>query len=157
MAMLMLSLSVFNCSDDQFMDDNAQSRTQAIGNPDEEVNPQPYYASWIYVMDARFSRSTCWTGPGVCFKNGFGDIWDYSMVDNSTSDDVGPIGLHLENNQLHFRFFRSLEEDTFIIEEDVKLNESLAKALGKPIVIRAGEYRVSYDRNKYGDSVVDIY
>jgi hypothetical protein len=119
-------------------------------------SPTRLYASWIYVMDVRFSRETCATGPGVCFKNDFGDIWNYNFVDNSTDGDVGPVGVKLEKEQLHFTFFRSLEEDSFIIEEDVTLNNKLSRALGRRITLKAGNYPVSYDNYRYGEAYVDI-
>lgn len=109
-------------------------------------------------MDARYSRGTCSTGPGVCFKDGYGNIFSPSFVDNTPDDsDTGPIGMHLEGNKIHFTFFRSLEEDTFILQEDVRLNEKLASALGSnSIVLKAGRYTVSREKNKYGEAFVDF-
>ncbi len=112
----------------------------------------------IYVMDARFSRTTCSTGPGVCFKDGSGNIWDYDLrINPSGGNDVGTLGIELAGDQLHFSFFKSLEEDAFIVEEDVKLNDNFAKALGKSvIIIKAGTYRVTYDNYKYGEAYANF-
>jgi hypothetical protein len=111
----------------------------------------------VYVMDVRFSRETCATGPGVCFKDGFGDIWDYSLIDNSNDPDVGPIGVELAGDQLHLTFYRSLEEDTFIVQEDVAINETLCRALGKSsLSMKTGRYAVSYKTHKFGEALVDI-
>lgn len=111
----------------------------------------------VYVMDVRFSRETCATGPGVCFKDGFGDIWDYSFIDNSNDPDVGPIGVELAGDQLLLTFYRSLEEDAFIVQEDVAINETLCRALGKSsLSIKAGRYAVSYKTHKFGEALVDI-
>ena len=112
----------------------------------------------IYVMDARFSRTTCSTGPGVCFKDGGGNIWSYDFAINpSDGGDVGTIGIDIAGASLHFSFFESLEEDSFVVEQDVKLNDEFAKALGKSvIVLKAGTYRVSYDNYKYGEAYADF-
>ena len=115
-----------------------------------------YYDEFrVYVMDSRFSRATCATGPGVCFQDGFGNIWDYAFVDNSNDPDVGPIGVSITNNRLNLSFYRSLEEDKFIINRDVTVNPSLARALGKrSIVLKAGIYPVSFERFANGESTV---
>jgi hypothetical protein len=115
-----------------------------------------YYDEFrVYVMDSRFSRATCATGPGVCFQDGFGNIWDYAFVDNSNNPDVGPIGVSVANNRLNLSFYRSLEEDTFIIDRDVTVNPNLARALGKrSIVLKAGVYPVSFERFANGESNV---
>lgn len=112
----------------------------------------------IYVMDARFSRTTCSTGPGVCFKDGGGNIWSYDFfISPSDGGDVGTIGIDIAAARLHFTFFESLEEDSFIVEEDVRLNDEFAKALGKSaIILKAGTYRVSYDNYKYGEAYADF-
>lgn len=48
---------------------------ELLNNTNLEVKQaRAYYAPWVYVMDWRFSRGTCTTGPGVCFKNDYGDI-----------------------------------------------------------------------------------
>ena len=148
-------IALVGCQDEGLTKSSSQSTVSA---GDGQVStPHLYYASWIYVMDARFSSATCATGPGVCFKNGFGDIWDYAFFDNSLSGDVGPVGVKVDDEKLHMSFFRSLEEDSFIVEEDVQLNDKLANALGKNvIVIKAGKYRVTFDNYKYGEALVDM-
>lgn len=109
----------------------------------------------VYVMDSRFSRTTCSTGPGVCFQDGFGNIWDYAFVDNSHDPEVGPIGVSIVNDRVNLSFYRSLEEDKFIIERDVVVNPTLARALGKrSIILKAGIYPVSFARFANGESNV---
>ncbi|MEO8516343.1 MAG: hypothetical protein ABI426_06345 [Flavobacterium sp.] len=116
-----------------------------------------YYDEFrVYVMDSRFSRTTCATGPGVCFQDGFGNIWDYAFIDNSDDPEVGPIGVSIVNDRLSLSFYRSLEEDKFIIERDVTVNPSLARALGKrTIILKAGIYPVSFERFANGESTVN--
>ena len=112
----------------------------------------------VYVMDARFSRTTCWTGPGVCFKDGFGNVWDYNFFDNQINNpDVGPIGVTLSGENLNLGFYRSLEEKEFILESDVVLTSSLANALGKKrIIMKAGAYPLSHTRLRNGEASVKI-
>jgi hypothetical protein len=161
-AALAFVAGMVGCSKDEDVKiaDNTQSSVAV--NDDSKLNAR-YYAPWVYVMDARFSRGTCSTGPGVCFKDGNGNTWNYgdligyAFVDNSTDGDVGPIGMHLDRDKIHLAFFRSLEEDTFIIDEDVRLSDKLAGALGgTTIILKAGVYKVSYDTYKYGEAVVDF-
>lgn len=131
----------------------AAGESEDIGESDGDV----IYASRVYVLDVRFSRQTCATGPGVCFKDGFGNIWDYNYFDRWADDgDVGPIGVELDGDQLRLVFYRSLEEDLFIIHEDVKVNESLCRALGRSFTIKAGEYPVSFEGNEFGAALVSI-
>lgn len=143
--------------------DNALNETDAFNIKPTVDNDQPSdddegSSLRIYVMDARFSRTTCSTGPGVCFKDGSGNIWSYDFyVRPSGGDDVGTIGIELSGEKLHFTFFRSLEEDSFIVEEDVQMDGKIASALGKEILIlKAGTYRVSYDHYKYGEAYADF-
>lgn len=151
-----LVVALVSCNDELVKTDT-QTTPAAVATGSVTPSPSIYYAYWVYVMDVRFSRATCATGPGVCFKNGFGDIWDYSFIDNSTDGDVGPIGVALTNNKIHVSFFRSLEEDAFIIDEDVAINSTLARALGKSeIILKAGKYAVDYTNYKFGEAYVTI-
>lgn len=123
----------------------------------DSENARFYNLFRVYVMDPRFSRATCATGPGVCFKDGVGHIWDYNFYDNSIgNNDVGPIGISLTEKGLHLGFFRSLEEKELIIAEDAVLDQGVTNALGKKrIIIKAGRYSVAFNRLRHGESKVD--
>jgi hypothetical protein len=145
-----LFISLVSCQKEELLERN-ESQTTTNNNLDSR-----YYDEFtIYVMDSRYSRGTCSTGPGVCFKDSFGHIWDYNLFNLVSNPDVGPVGVTLAENQISLTFFRSLEEDVFIIEEDVTVNASLSRAFGKrEIILKAGKYEVNYDENKYGKSKV---
>ncbi len=147
-----LLISLASCQKEDLEQQNTNPSDVKITNESGR-----YYDEFrVYVMDSRFSRATCATGPGVCFQDGFGNIWDYAFVDNNSDDpDVGPIGVSIVNDRLNLSFYRSLEERDFIIDRDVVVNPSLAKALGKKsIVLKAGRYPVSFERFINGESNV---
>ena len=163
------SIVIWSCSKDE-TSNQVQDETQIETN----VSAKAYYAPWVYVMDWRFSRGTCATGPGVCFQNDDGDIWDYSFVSNggSTIDevknnlvrfttsedpDVGVIAYQLEGDMLRMVFSRSLEEEQLVISEDTDLGQGLAAMLGKAsITIPRGSYRVNMGTFEHGEALVPI-
>lgn len=155
-AVMMAAIIAVSCSQDD--ESVSIKQTNKQDHLSDASHSARYNFPWEYVMDARYSRGTCSTGPGVCFKNGYGDIFSPSFVDNTPDDgDTGPIGMHLEGDKMHFTFFRSLEEDVFIIREDVQLNEKLATALGQPVIIlKAGQYNVRFDAYKHGEAFVTL-
>ena len=131
------------------------------------------YWPWDYVMDWRYSRLECATGPGVCFRSESGDIFrfytkgdDYVnevnetmarlMADNPDPDN-GLIVFSLVDNVLHLIFSRELEEGSFVVQEDHELNSGLAEQLGQEqIIILAGEYDVSHDNFEFGETFINI-
>ena len=136
-------------------DDLQQKSTTPTAVKSEKEFGRYYDEFRVYVMDSRFSRASCGTGPGVCFQDGFGNIWDYAFRDNSNDSEVGPIGVGIVNDHINLSFYRSLEEDKFIIDRDVTVNPSLARALGKrSIVLKAGIYPVTFERFAHGESNV---
>jgi hypothetical protein len=136
--------------------EDLEPKNTKISTVKTENNFGRYYDEFrVYVMDSRFSRGSCGAGPGVCFQDGFGNKWEYALIDNSDNPDVGPIGVSIVNSSLNLSFYRSLEEDKFIIERDVTLNPSLTRALGKRnIVLKAGVYPVNFERVAHGESLV---
>ncbi|CAM1364914.1 conserved hypothetical protein [Tenacibaculum sediminilitoris] len=147
---------------------------ELLNNKNLEVKQaRAYYAPWVYVMDWRFSRGTCTTGPGVCFKNDYGDILVYGSVSSDSSEEVketfsklmegnndednGVIAFRNEGESLRLVFSRSLEEENFIISEDVYLREDVATKLDKTnVVLQAGEYVVDYSRFKNGEVLIPV-
>ncbi|WP_459211789.1 hypothetical protein [Aquimarina rhabdastrellae] len=141
----------------------------AVENLDNEITSSKILAEnppWIYVLDARYSR-TCSTGPGVCFKNEEGEIWNFvyktiegdlpkEIRDDHEDPDIGGIYLTLEGDKVHFVFTEKVETDVLVIEEDVRLPRELFKEYVEDgVVIKAGEYKISYDRyEKYGEAWV---
>ena len=132
-----------------------------------------YWFPWDYVMDWRYSRAECATGPGVCFRNGYGDIFriytngdgyvnevtdtmNRLMADNRDPDN-GLIVFSLEDSVLHLVFSRELEEGNFIVDENQQLGQPLVERLGREeIVIPAGEYEVSYENFEFGETFINI-
>lgn len=124
-----------------------------------------YYLPWEYVMDWRYGR-TCSPGGGVCFKNGDGDVfeyWNYMVApgdvpgDDVTDAEVGPMYLRIENARLHVIFCRSVEGNTFDVDEPVRFRDELLQALGAKFALKPGNYRVDFSRYKdYGESWIDI-
>ncbi len=145
-------------------------------NLEQELNnsERGLFFPWDYVMDWRYSRAECATGPGVCFRNGYGDIFrmytkpgddyvsevtrfmDRLMADNDDPDD-GLIVFSIEGNTLRLIFSRALEEDVFIVEEDQVIRGELAERLGREqISIPAGEYEVHYGSFEHGESYINV-
>ncbi|WP_428740535.1 hypothetical protein [Tenacibaculum sp.] len=139
----------------------------------EVKQARAYYAPWVYVMDWRFSRGTCTTGPGVCFKNDDGDILVYGNASSGSSEEVketfskllegnndednGVIAFRNEGESLRLVFSRSLEEEDLIISEDVYLRDDIVKELEKTnITLRAGKYVVDYSRFKNGEVLIPV-
>lgn len=147
---------------------------ELLNNTNLEVKQaRAYYAPWVYVMDWRFSRGTCTTGPGVCFKNDYGDILVYSNASSGSSEEVketfsklmegnndednGVIAFRNEGESVRLVFSRSLEEEGFIISEDVTLREEVATKLDKTnITLQAGKYVVDYSRFKNGEVLIPV-
>lgn len=146
---------------------------ELLNNKNLEVKQaRLYYAPWVYVMDWRFSRGTCTTGPGVCFKNDYGDILVYGNASSGSSDEVkeifsklmegnndednGVIAFRNEGESLRLVFSRSLEED-FIISEEISLRDDIVKELGETnITLQAGKYVVDYSRFKNGEVLIPL-
>lgn len=162
---------IWSCTKDE-------SSTPAQDETQQELTTttKAYYPPWVYVMDVRFSRDTCATGPGVCFQNGDGDIWDYMFVGNGGStieevkanldrfdindddeDDIGVVAYQREGDMLRVVFSRSLEEENFVLSSDKELEQGLAAALGKAsITIPKGSYRVNKGTFEHGEALVPI-
>lgn len=147
---------------------------ELLNNKSLEVKQaRMYNPPWVYVMDWRFSRETCATGPGVCFKNDDGDILVYGNASSSSSEEVkevfsklmegnndedkGVIAFRNEGESLRLIFSRSLEEENFIISEDVTLREDVAAKLNKTnITLQAGKYVVDYSRFMNGEVLIPV-
>lgn len=147
---------------------------ELLNNTNLEVKQaRAYYAPWVYVMDWRFSRGTCTTGPGVCFKNDYGDILVYGNASSGSSEEVketfsklmegnndednGVIAFRNEGESVRLVFSRSLEEEGFIISENVTLREEVATKLDKTnITLQAGKYVVDYSRFKNGEVLIPV-
>ncbi|AZJ36077.1 hypothetical protein [Tenacibaculum singaporense] len=147
---------------------------ELLNNKNLEVKQaRAYYAPWVYVMDWRFSRGTCTTGPGVCFKNDYGDILVYGNASSGSSDEVkeifsklmegnndednGVIAFRNEGESLRLIFSRSLEEEDFIISEEISLRDDIVKELGETnITLQAGKYVVDYSRFKNGEVLIPL-
>jgi hypothetical protein len=155
---LLILGSVFSltaCQDNEVVKkDNPPVESIGTGNSGSDTGGNSLR---IYVLDVRYSRTTCSTGPGVCFKDGSGNIWSYDFIEvQGGGGEVGPLGVDVAGERLHLTFFRPLEEDAFIVEQDVALNDNVSAALGKSIVLKAGKYTVRHDAYKYGEAYVDL-
>lgn len=128
-----------------------------IGGP---LNP------WIYWLDARYSR-TCSTGPGVCFKNGDGEPWDWVYINNvPTSDEIeetnpdfdeGGVMIGLEGDQVRMIFTKDVESESIYIDEEFTLPEGMfSNFVEGPITVLAGEYKLNFDNYKYGEVVFKV-
>ncbi|WP_438711973.1 hypothetical protein ACSTS3_05725 [Aquimarina muelleri] len=166
--MLLFFLSiVFACSKEE---ETVLIQKQNIDNKHSGVHMAP----WTLSMDWRFSHGTCATGPGVCFKDGDGDIvigWGSVfnnggiissaeqlhkafkvLMDGNEDKDNGVIAFRVERDQLHMVFSRSLEEPDFILKEDVVLRKKLSIHLGMDeIIIPAGVYKVDRSNFEHGE------
>ncbi|RSC93731.1 hypothetical protein [Tenacibaculum singaporense] len=147
---------------------------ELLNNKNLEVKQaRAYYAPWVYVMDWRFSRGTCTTGPGVCFKNDYGDILVYGntssgssgevkeifskLMEGNNDEDNGVIAFRNEGESLRLVFSRSLEEEDFIISEEISLRDDIVKELGETnITLQAGKYVVDYSRFKNGEVLIPL-
>lgn len=169
MALVLATITFVACDkEEELIQDELTTNSTAISNQ------RAYFAPWVYVMDWRFSRGTCATGPGVCFQDGDGDILDYTWLNvngggtytelaenfekftaNDDDLDNGPMAFRIENRRLHIAFSRSLEETSLRIDRDVELPQALAAYLGKSsITIPAGSYEVDYANLKHGEAYV---
>lgn len=171
LSMTLLFFALWSCTQEANTESNNDATVQ-----DVTVEAKAYYPPWVYVMDVRFSRDTCATGPGVCFQNGDGDIWDYMFVSNGGStidevranldrfdindddeDDIGVVAYQLEGEMLRVVFSRDLEEEYFVVSSDKRLEEGLAAALGKAsVTIPKGEYRVNKENFEHGEALVAV-
>ncbi len=120
-------------------------------------------APWVYVMDPRFSRKTCATGPGVCFKNDDGDILEYGVAPANIGGVIyamgakSYIGYQRHGDKLRVFFSKSIEEDNLIVIEDVILRRDLTEKLGATkITLLAGEYPLNYENFKHGEAIIPI-
>ena len=156
------------CSNDEI----APVENENLTFQENEANRWIYFP-WEYVMDWRFSRGSCATGPGVCFKNEYGDIWGYEHNGNNPvgeitatmeglmtgyeDPDEGLIVFRLEGESLHLIFSRSLEEEQFVVENDEVIRGELAERLRREqIVIPAGTYEVRYGNFEHGETYIKI-
>ncbi|GAB5398538.1 MAG: hypothetical protein Aureis2KO_01230 [Aureisphaera sp.] len=136
-------------------------------------NNRGLYFPWDYVMDWRYSRLECATGPGVCFRNGYGDIFRFytkgddpvgevtdtmnRLMEGNDDPEDGLIVFSMEGNTLHLIFSRDLEEGQFIVESDEVIRGELAASLGRDqVVIPAGEYEVQHGNYEYGETFIEI-
>lgn len=148
----MFSLVIMSCQKEELVSSNDNS---TISDSKDSSTKGGLFR--LYVMDARFSRATCSTGPGVCFKDGGGNVWDYNFYDRYVGNtEVGPMGISVLNNStVGLGFYRNLEENEFIIERDVVLNPIFSRALGKTnITLKAGSYAVNRSRIENGEATV---
>lgn len=160
------------CQNEELSNNSLNEEVSTVQN---ETRPQ--MAPWEIVMDWRFSRGTCATGPGVCFMDGDGDIVTfYSIAEPGGSGesgelqhefdkllrgnndmDSGVIAFRNEEKGLRLVFSRSLEEESFVVSENYHLNEKLASKLGlRKGVIPAGVYKVDRSRFKNGEVLINF-
>ena len=172
-AVLLLGVLFYACQEESVLENAMQEGSIENTQADLKYHNFP----WEIVMDWRFSRGTCTTGPGICFRDGYGDIYTfYSIADNGSNEeakdlqnkfeillkgntdmDNGAIAFKKERNGLRIVFSRSLEEEYFVVPYNYNLNEKLSAKLGRrSIVIPAGEYRIDRSRFKNGETVVPI-
>lgn len=147
------------------------------GDSSEATVKKPvYYFPWDYVMDWRYGR-TCDPGGGICFKNGYGDVFQYWILDASMGDvipgmvvdpkdvpgddgtdpEVGPMYLRIEDSRLHVIFCRSVEGSTFDVDEPVRFRDEILEALHYKFTLKPGKYRVDFSKYKdYGEAWIDV-
>jgi len=135
-------------------------------------------------FDWRYGSYHCYNGGGFCFNSFGGDGNDnnnniiiYEFNNNINNDkinseikhhinqamignedpDNGVTVFQLEDNRLRMIFSRSLEEDSFIVEENEELHSSIARSLGRErIIIPAGEYQVDRTNFEHGETYIEL-
>ncbi len=151
---------------------NSENETGA-GAPKKKV---AYYAPWDYVMDWRYGR-TCDPGGGICFKNEYGDVFKYWVLDASMGDvipgyivapndvpgddgvnpEVGPMYMRVEGAKLHVIFCRSVEGNTFDVDDPIRFRDEILNSLGHRFKLKTGRYNVDYTTYKdFGEAWIDI-
>ena len=119
---------------------------------------------WIYWLDARYSR-TCSTGPGVCFINRDEDPWNWTHINSvPTSDEIdetnpdfdeGGVMIGFEGDQIRLIFTKDVEDKILYIDENFTFPESMfSNFVEEPITVLAGEYKLNFDKYKYGEVVL---
>lgn len=159
-----------SCDKEENLYSSEENLTQQINNQEWVWFP------WEYVMDVRFSRGSCATGPGVCFQNEGGDIWDYGinngdpnnyveevsramelLMEGNNDPESGVVAYRLEENRLHLVFSRSLEENVLVVDESYRLRSDLARAFEREnITLQPGEYAVDRSNFEHGEAYIDI-
>ncbi|MEM7084703.1 MAG: hypothetical protein AAF489_00885 [Bacteroidota bacterium] len=142
----------------------------------QDTNRYIYYSPWEYVMDWRFSRAECASGPGICFRSEYGDIWDYGLsqgdpniyveevrfrmnqlMEGNTDPDNGLIVFRMEGEVLHMVFSRDLEESNLVIDRDEQLGADISAKLGAAgITIPEGVYEVDRSNFEYGEVRISL-
>jgi hypothetical protein len=142
----------------------------------QSTNRYIYYSPWEYVMDWRFSRAECASGPGICFRSEYGDIWDYGMsqgdpndyveevrarmehlMEGNTDPDEGLIVFRLEGEVLHLVFSRDLEEGDLVVDRDQQIGADISAKLGAAgITIPEGVYEVDRTNFEYGEALISL-
>jgi len=149
------------------------------------ANLNAEYGAHIFDLthDWRYGRG-CVNGGGFCFNSVGGDGNDnigdniiYEFNSDVSSDEInseirhhinqamegnedpdnGVTVFQLEDNRLRMIFSRSLEEDSFIVEENEELHSSIVRSLGRErIIIPAGEYRVDRTNFEHGETYIEL-
>jgi len=160
------------CNQEDAVPEVSADLTQEIDGANRFI----YYSPWEYVMDWRFSRAECASGPGICFRSEYGDIWDYGMsqgdpndyveevrnrmnalMEGNTDPDNGLIVFRMEGEVLHLVFSRDLEEGDLVVDRDQQLGADISAKLGAiGITIPEGVYEVDRSNFEYGETRISL-
>lgn len=144
-----------------------ESTQESATGKDATMQAMYYGFPWYYVMDVRYSR-TCSTGGGVCFTNGYGDIFEVttwsSSTNNPTPNEIDDIHGAEETEELASALVTLGESSTgtyeytmlltreeygdgkVVVPDDIDLSEDFAAEFGyESITLKAGDYDIDYD------------
>jgi hypothetical protein len=155
--------------------DEVQNQENNVITEQAEDQLRWHVFPWEYIMDTRFSRDTCGTGPGVCYSNEGGDIFGYGtsndpndyvgevqqqldiLMEGNNDPEVGVVAYRLIDNTLQIVFSRSLEEQNFVVSENYELRSDLAEAFGRSsLILPRGEYQVDRSNFEHGEVRISL-
>ncbi len=117
-------------------------------------------------IDLDYARDCTHWGPGVCLRLEWWEEMELRMgsfeqivaADNNTTgnSEHGPIAFSVEGNRMRLCFFRDLEENSFRLETNERIEGPLAEFFGfTAIILHAGDYALDRSRLQYGEAIVN--
>lgn len=116
-------------------------------------------------IDIDYARDCTPWGPGVCFRLPWWEVpftagsMDHMIAYDAASDGNsghGLIAFSVEGNRMRLSFFRDLEESSFRLETNERIEGPLAEFFGyNAITLHAGDYALDRSTLQYGEAIVN--
>lgn len=116
-------------------------------------------------IDIDYARDCTPWGPGVCFRLPWWEVpftagsLSHMIAYDAASDGSsghGLAALTVEGNRMRICFFRDLEESSFRLETNERIEGPLAEFFGfNAITLHAGDYALDRSRLPYGEALVN--